>query len=94
MPSPSPAARVALRKLSSHVHHIDANSELFAVVEELTAPSWLSLTSRPTSVSALLVLVHFDVLTNSLADANGGIDDIVEAQRPFALKHGVSFGDL
>ena len=45
-------------------------------------------------MSALLVLVHFDVLTNSFADANGGIDDIVEAQRPFALKHGVSFGDL
>ncbi len=29
-----------------------------------------------------------------LQDANGGIDDIVEAQRPFALAHGVSFGDL
>ncbi len=29
-----------------------------------------------------------------LEDANGGIDDIVEAQRPFALAHGVSFGDL
>ncbi|RDX54993.1 manganese peroxidase 1 [Lentinus brumalis] len=26
--------------------------------------------------------------------ANGGIDDIVEAQRPFALAHGVSFGDF
>ncbi|KAL4245328.1 Peroxidase [Abortiporus biennis] len=26
--------------------------------------------------------------------ANGGIDDIVEAQRPFAIKHGVSFGDF
>ncbi|RPD53510.1 manganese peroxidase isozyme precursor [Lentinus tigrinus ALCF2SS1-6] len=26
--------------------------------------------------------------------ANGGIDDIVETQRPFALAHGVSFGDF
>ena len=26
--------------------------------------------------------------------ANNGLDDIVEAQRPFALKHNVSFGDL
>ena len=28
------------------------------------------------------------------SDANTGVDEIVEAQRPFALKHGVSFGDL
>ena len=27
-------------------------------------------------------------------DANNGLDDIVETQRPFAIKHGVSFGDL
>lgn len=27
-------------------------------------------------------------------DANNGVDEIVEAQRPFALKHHVSFGDL
>ncbi|KAI0819309.1 heme peroxidase [Trametes gibbosa] len=26
--------------------------------------------------------------------ANDGLDEIVEAQRPFALKHGVSFGDF
>ena len=29
-----------------------------------------------------------------IPDANNGIDDIVEAQRPFASAHGVSFGDL
>ena len=33
------------------------------------------------------------VLTCS-ADANDGVDEIVEEQRPFAIKHGVSFGDL
>ncbi|KAF8884501.1 manganese peroxidase 1 [Infundibulicybe gibba] len=27
-------------------------------------------------------------------DANNGVDDIVEAQRPFAIKHKVSFGDF
>ncbi|KAH8091360.1 manganese peroxidase 1 [Cristinia sonorae] len=26
--------------------------------------------------------------------ANNGVDEIVEAQRPFAIKHGVSFGDF
>lgn len=26
--------------------------------------------------------------------ANNGVDEIVEEQRPFALKHNVSFGDL
>ena len=26
--------------------------------------------------------------------ANDGLDDIIELQRPFALKHNVSFGDL
>ncbi len=26
--------------------------------------------------------------------ANNGLDDIIEAQRPFAIKHNVSFGDL
>jgi manganese peroxidase len=26
--------------------------------------------------------------------ANDGTDDIIEKQRPLALKHGVSFGDL
>ena len=45
-------------------------------------------------MSAHIILVYFGVLANGPADANGGIDDIVEAQRPFALKHGVSFGDL
>ena len=27
-------------------------------------------------------------------DANIGVDGIVETQRPFALRHNVSFGDL
>ena len=27
-------------------------------------------------------------------DANNGVDEIVEEQRPFAVKHQVSFGDL
>ena len=25
---------------------------------------------------------------------NNGLDDIIEVQRPFAIKHNVSFGDL
>jgi len=28
------------------------------------------------------------------AAANNGVDDIVDVQRPFAIKHQVSFGDL
>lgn len=32
--------------------------------------------------------------TYHVSDANNGVDEIVEAQRPFAIKHGVSFGDL
>ena len=27
-------------------------------------------------------------------DANNGVDEIVEEQRPFAIKHKVSFADL
>ncbi|KAI0745319.1 manganese peroxidase isozyme precursor [Earliella scabrosa] len=38
-------------------------------------------------------IMHFaDIETNF--HANNGIDDIVETQRPFALKHKVSFGDF
>ena len=33
-------------------------------------------------------------LFTHLPDANNGVDEIVETQRPFALKHQVSFGDL
>jgi manganese peroxidase len=34
------------------------------------------------------------VVLTDLTDANIGVDEIVETQRPFALKHNVSFGDL
>ena len=54
--------------------------------------SWPLLKSKPTSVSPLPS--HKHTLLSLSIDANGGIDDIVEAQRPFALKHQVSFGDL
>ena len=38
------------------------------------------------------IMAHSDV---ELAfPANDGLDDIVEASRPFAIKHNVSFGDL
>jgi manganese peroxidase len=38
-------------------------------------------------------IMHFsDIETNF--HANGGTDDIIEVQRPFALKHGVSFADF
>ena len=71
---------------------LDITTEHELAVEAPTDPLWLSLTSRPISVSSR-PLCAFPHLT-SKPDANGGIDDIVEAQRPFALKHGVSFGDL
>ncbi|RDB18165.1 Versatile peroxidase VPL2 [Hypsizygus marmoreus] len=38
------------------------------------------------------LMAHSDVET--LFNANNGIDDIVEVQRPFAIKHGISFGDF
>ncbi|KAH9929576.1 manganese peroxidase isozyme precursor [Epithele typhae] len=38
------------------------------------------------------IMAFSDIETNF--HANGGIDDIVETQRPFALKHNVSFGDF
>ena len=42
---------------------------------------------------SLTIVRSPSVLTCS-ADANDGVDEIVEEQRPFAIKHGVSFGDL
>ncbi|KAJ7352195.1 heme peroxidase [Mycena albidolilacea] len=38
------------------------------------------------------IMAHSDVET--LFPANNGIDDIVDAQRPFAIAHKVSFGDF
>ncbi|KAJ8481169.1 hypothetical protein ONZ45_g4163 [Pleurotus djamor] len=38
------------------------------------------------------IMAHSEIET--AFHANGGIDDIVEVQRPFAIKHGVSFGDF
>ncbi|KAJ7666360.1 manganese peroxidase isozyme precursor [Mycena rosella] len=38
------------------------------------------------------IMAHFDVETNF--HANTGVDEIIETQRPFALKHNVSFGDF
>ncbi|KAF9468402.1 manganese peroxidase 1 [Collybia nuda] len=38
------------------------------------------------------IMAHLDV--EGTFPANNGIDEIVETQRPFAIKHGVSFGDF
>ncbi|RDB18166.1 Versatile peroxidase VPL2 [Hypsizygus marmoreus] len=38
------------------------------------------------------VIAHSEIET--AFHANNGIDEIVDAQRPFAIKHGVSFGDF
>nr|AFR44748.1 manganese peroxidase 3 [Volvariella volvacea] len=38
------------------------------------------------------IMAHSEIETNF--HANNGVDEIVEAQRPFAIKHGVSFGDF
>ncbi|KAI0630541.1 heme peroxidase [Trametes polyzona] len=38
------------------------------------------------------IMAHVDVEGKYLA--NNGLDEIIEAQRPFALKHNVSFGDF
>ena len=37
-------------------------------------------------------MAHTDVEMQD--PVNNGLDEIIEAQRPFALKHKVSFGDL
>ena len=62
------------------------------MAEALTGLSWLSPRSRLTSVS--LFSSPKTPETDLLTDANVGVDEIVEEQRPFPLKHGVSFGDL
>ncbi|KAH8101633.1 manganese peroxidase 1 [Cristinia sonorae] len=38
------------------------------------------------------IMAHAEIETNF--HANNGVDEIVEAQRPIAIKHGVSFGDF
>ena len=38
------------------------------------------------------IMAHSDV--ELTFPANDGLDDIVEASRPFAIKHNVSFSDL
>ncbi|TFK33106.1 manganese peroxidase isozyme precursor [Crucibulum laeve] len=38
------------------------------------------------------IMAHSDIETRYAA--NEGTDDIIELQRPFALKHGVSYGDM
>jgi hypothetical protein len=38
------------------------------------------------------IMAHSEIET--VFHANDGIDDIVDVQRPFAIKHGVSFGDF
>ncbi|KAF8656124.1 hypothetical protein AX16_002762 [Volvariella volvacea WC 439] len=38
------------------------------------------------------IMAHSEIETNF--HANNGVDEIVEEQRPFAIKHGVSFGDF
>ncbi|KAJ7291753.1 heme peroxidase [Mycena rebaudengoi] len=38
------------------------------------------------------IMAHSDIET--LFPANNGIDEIIDAQRPFAIKHKVSFGDF
>ena len=38
------------------------------------------------------IMAHTDIEVKFAA--NNGLDEIIEEQRPFALKHNVSFGDL
>lgn len=45
-----------------------------------------------TSVADGSIMAFSQIETNF--HANVGVDEIVEEQRPFALKHNVSFGDL
>ena len=40
------------------------------------------------------IVLFCDDLNRRCLDANNGVDEIVEKQRPIAIKHGVSFGDL
>ena len=81
------------KKLSLYLFPQPFSNQSITVVEVPTARSWPSPRSRLTSVS-----VHSSLSTNLdtdlLTDANVGVDEIVEEQRPFALKHKVSFGDL
>ena len=60
------------------------------------APSWPFPRSRPTSVSPhnYESSLRFHSSNPGPTDANNGVDEIVEEQRPFALKHKVSFGDF
>ena len=37
---------------------------------------------------------YASIIAHDSSDANVGVDEIVEEQRPFALRHPVSFGDL
>lgn len=49
---------------------------------------------RPIIVSHLHFHTKFGPVDSLLIDANNGVDEIVEEQRPIAIRHGVSFGDL
>ena len=42
----------------------------------------------------MIELAIFTLVLISLIDANNGVDEIIEEQRPFAIKHKVSFADL
>ena len=71
----------------------DMGNEMVTDENLQMAQSWHLPRSRPTSVRRLRSLYN-DNITNPIPDANIGVDEIVEAQRPFALKHNVTFGDL
>ncbi|KAF7300884.1 Peroxidase [Mycena kentingensis (nom. inval.)] len=49
--------------------------------------------SVPTATPTDGSIMHFSDIETAFA-ANNGIDDIVDLQRPFAIKHKVSFGDF
>ncbi len=65
----------------------------FPEAEELVClPSYHILDISPHYETDGSIMAHTDVELQN--PANNGLDDIIEAERPFAVKHNVSFGDL
>ncbi|KAJ6532871.1 versatile peroxidase VPS1 [Mycena vulgaris] len=65
-----------------------------SAVAGLMDPSWHTRLSNSKPVSAFHLNSAHSKFTRDILDANLGVDDIIDHQRPFALKHNVSFGDF
>ena len=84
--------RVRIHSSISSLRSLTGGTEAEVPVSIAVSTSPCGRIPSPDGVSDGSIMAHTDVEIQN--PANNGLDEIIEAQRPFALKHNVSFGDL